>query len=93
LTKRYVSNSLFQIAIPRIGRNDYTPNNLNQYTQIDNQALSYDNNGNLTQYDGWTYAFNGHNRLTSALKTGQNLQLGYDPTGRLHSSTLNGTKT
>jgi RHS repeat-associated protein len=33
------------------------------------------------------------NRLTSALKTGQNLQLGYDPTGRLHSSTLNGTKT
>jgi RHS repeat-associated protein len=92
LTKRYVSNSLFQIAIPRIGRNDYTPNNLNQYTQIDNQALSYDNNGNLTQYDGWTYAFNGHNRLTSALKTGQNLQLGYDPTGRLHSSTLNGTK-
>jgi RHS repeat-associated protein len=88
-----VSNSLFQIAIPRIGRNDYTPNNLNQYTQIDNQALSYDNNGNLTQYDGWTYAFNGHNRLTSALKTGQNLQLGYDPTGRLHSSTLNGTKT
>jgi RHS repeat-associated protein len=93
MTNRVVSNSLFQIAIPRIGRNDYTPNNLNQYTQIDNQALSYDNNGNLTQYDGWTYAFNGHNRLTSALKTGQNLQLGYDPTGRLHSSTLNGTKT
>jgi RHS repeat-associated protein len=93
LTNRVVSNSLFQIAIPRIGRNDYTPNNLNQYTQIDNQPLSYDNNGNLTQYDGWTYTFNGHNRLTSSLKTGQNLQLGYDPTGRLHSSTLNGTKT
>lgn len=88
-----MNNPLFQIQIPRIGREDYTPNNLNQYTQINNQSLSYDNNGNLTQFDGWTYSYNAHNRLTSAVKTGKNLQLRYDPQGKLSTSTLNGSKT
>ncbi|WP_149982727.1 RHS repeat domain-containing protein [Pseudoalteromonas rhizosphaerae] len=68
-------------------------NDLNQYTSVGGKSLTYDNNGNLKSYDGWSYNYNAHNRLTSASKSGTSLALGYDATGRLNYSTLNGTKT
>ncbi|MBU4477832.1 MAG: hypothetical protein KKH34_01890, partial [Candidatus Omnitrophica bacterium] len=44
----------------------YTTNNLNQYTSVDAQNLSYDTNGNLTAHDGWTYSYDFENRLLHA---------------------------
>ena len=57
------------------------------------RLLTYDSNGNLKSHEGWAYNYNGHNRLISASKSGTALSLDYDATGRLHSSTLNGSKT
>jgi RHS repeat-associated protein len=93
LISRAVSNADFQIKIPSISQESYEVNNLNQYDSVGTKNISYDNAGNLTNYDSWSYVYNAHNRLTSATKTGSSLALGYDPTGRLESSTLNGSKT
>ena len=93
LISRMVSNADFEVQIPGTGSQSYSRNSLNQYTQVAGQSINYDNNGNLTSYDGWTYNYNAHNRLTSATKTGKALALTYDATGRLHSSTYNGTQT
>ena len=93
LKSKTVSNNNYQIQIPTIGEQDYSTNDLNQYTSVSGKSLTYDNNGNLKSYDGWSYNYNAHNRLTSASKSGTSLALGYDATGRLNNSTLNGTKT
>jgi len=93
LIDREVSNSSFQIKIPTIGEQTYAINNLNQYDSVGGNAISYDNAGNLTSYDSWTYTYNAHNRVKSASKPGTSLTLGYDPTGRLESSTHNGSRT
>ena len=93
LKSKTVSNNNYQIQIPTIGEQDYSTNDLNQYTSVGGKSLTYDNNGNLKSYDGWNYNYNAHNRLTSASKSGTSLALGYDATGRLNYSTLNGTKT
>ena len=43
----------------------FTPNNLNQYSQVSGVPLTYDANGNLT-YDGTnTYTYDQENRLTA----------------------------
>ncbi len=93
LINRLSSSADFQIKIPQPGRQGYQPNNLNQYTTYAGQSFSYDLNGNLKNFDGWAYNYNAHNRLTSANRSGQNLSLEYDATGRLNNSTLNGSKT
>ncbi|WP_337881022.1 RHS repeat-associated core domain-containing protein [Rheinheimera sp.] len=94
LNHRTVDNSAWQTVIPTQAQiSYYTANELNQYSYIGSNSLTYDNNGNLRTHDGWTYSYNAHNRLTSAVKTGSTLSLGYDATGRLNSSTLNGTAT
>ena len=94
ISSRVVTNSNYQIQIPQVGTQNYIINNLNQYTSTSpNKVLKYDRNGNLTSYDGWSYAYNAHNRLKSAIKSGTTLNLTYDATGRLSSSTLNGSKT
>jgi len=93
IISREVSSPSFEIDIPTLGAQSYAVNNLNQYTSVESSPLSYDNNGNLTTFNGWTYDFNAHNRLTSAKKPGTSLALTYDPTGKLASSTLNGSQT
>ncbi|KGJ91170.1 RHS repeat domain-containing protein [Colwellia psychrerythraea] len=93
IVSREVSNDSFQINIPSQSTQVYDVNNLNQYTNVGGKNVDHDLTGNLTNYDGWTYNFNVHNRLTSAAKSGTALSLAYDPTGRLQSSTLNGSKT
>ncbi len=93
IISRTASSEAYQVKIPSIGTQNYTPNSLNQYTSVGGQSLSYDDRGNLTGYDGWTYAFDKQNRLTKATKTGTTLDLEYDPGGRLVSHKLNGTTT
>ena len=75
----------------------YTRNGLNQYTGIAEQtcnndggecvtntslSLGYDENGNLTSYNGWTYQYDVENRLVHASKTGLTIINIYDPKGR-----------
>ncbi|WP_412970824.1 RHS repeat domain-containing protein [Glaciecola sp. MF2-115] len=93
IVNRAVSNSAFQIKVPTIGTQAYAVNNLNQYTNVASQSVSYDNNGNLTGFDGWSYNYNAHNRMTTANKSGQSVSLMYDATGRLYRSTVNNVHT
>ncbi len=51
------------------GTTSYTTNNLNQYTDVSTVgSATYDGNGNLKTYDGWTYTYDAMNRLTAAVK-------------------------
>ncbi len=88
-------------ALSRTGNNavnengtltSYTPNNLNQYTNVGG-GMGYDSNFNLTSYSawgGWTYAFNAENQLTSASGSGNTAQFVYDGLGRCVKRTING---
>ena len=61
----------------------YTSNLLNQYTQVNTAQPTYDADGNmLTTGDGWTYAWNGENRLVRAEKDGTVVEMNYDFIGR-----------
>ncbi len=85
-----------QTALSSSSPDLYTPNNLNQYTFVDtNNPLDYDLNGNLTDYDGWKYVYDAHNRMQSAKVPGTSLSLllSYDPTGGLSSTTLQSSTT
>ena len=61
----------------------YTSNLLNQYTQVNTAQPTYEADGNmLTTGDGWTYAWNGENRLVRAEKDGTVVEMNYDYAGR-----------
>ncbi|MGB5487375.1 MAG: RHS repeat-associated core domain-containing protein [Lysobacterales bacterium] len=84
-----------QSLLPSNSPASYVPNELNQYTSVDNgKPLNYDPNGNLTAFDGWSYGYDAHNRLVSATQpAGTSLDLDYDPNGRLISTTLDSSTT
>lgn len=60
-----------------------TANNLNQYPVVGSLLATYDGNGNLKTYNGWTYTYDAMNRLTSALKTGTSAYFWYDGFNRI----------
>ncbi|MEM7418733.1 MAG: RHS repeat-associated core domain-containing protein [Pseudomonadota bacterium] len=93
LITRMVTSSAFHTTLPRLGRQDYVTNNLNQYDYVDGKALNYDNNGNLKSFDGWSYTFDAFNRLERASKSSQVVELDYDAEGMLDSVTSGGSKT
>ena len=69
----------------------YTSNLLNQYTQVNTAQPTYDADGNmLTTGDGWTYAWNGENRLVRTVKDGTVVEMAYDYMGRCISKTTTG---
>jgi RHS repeat-associated protein len=62
-----------QLASANASTNRYAANALNQYTNITAgtvQVPQYDLDGNLTNYNGWTYAWDGENRLTGVSSNG-----------------------
>ncbi len=61
---------------------NYTSNLLNQYTQINNIAPTYDLDGNTLTNNGWTYTYNGENRLIEAQNADTRLEFAYDYMGR-----------
>ena len=70
---------------------NYTSNLLNQYIAINSQSPTYDLDGNmLTTGDGWTYTWNGENRLIRAVKGGAVVEMAYDYMGRRISKTTTG---
>jgi RHS repeat-associated protein len=58
----------------------YTTNGLNQYSAAGSLNLQYDANGNLTQSGATSYLYDIENRMVRA---GVNINLVYDPMGRL----------
>ena len=68
---------------------NYTSNLLNQYTLINNTAPEYDADGNMTTSgNGWTYTYNGENRITQATKGSISVTMTYDYAGRRISKTV-----
>ena len=71
----------------------YTTNILNEYIKVDTNSLKYDQTGNLTNYDGWTYQYDAQNRLITASKGTTTVAFAYDATNRCVKRTINGTVT
>jgi RHS repeat-associated protein len=71
----------------------YTPNNMNQYTNVAGAAITYDYNGNLLSDGSWTYQYDEENRLRQAVGLGITADYNYDPMGRRRSKSVNGTVT
>jgi RHS repeat-associated protein len=78
----------------------YAPNGLNQYIAIGGKSIGYDGNGNLTSYQETndqigTYGYDMENHLirVTGNVNGQAVDatLTWDPLGRLHQVTINGT--
>ena len=63
---------------------NYTANNVNQYTAINSQNLTYDADGNMLSDGNWTYTWDGENRLTRMVSTNltKTLAFTYDYQGR-----------
>ncbi|MDF2176841.1 hypothetical protein P2G88_01070 [Aliiglaciecola sp. CAU 1673] len=77
-----ISNSLYTYKGNENITGTYIPNGLNQYTEINGQAVTHDDNGNMLTYAGLTYGYDVENRLVSV--TGPTAAtLKYDPLGRL----------
>ncbi len=53
MVNRVTSSEDFQIKIPQPGKQEYTLSALNHYESINDVALSYDLNVNLTGFDGY----------------------------------------
>src|SRR5678815_2984089 len=53
---------------------NYIANELNQYTTVGAILPGYDPNGNLTSFNGWTYAYDAQNRLTLATNGNNTVQ-------------------
>lgn len=92
ITALTISNDLFHYIGNDNYTGDYTPNGLNQYTQIDGEQVSHDANGNLTSYRAMTYNYDNENRLVSTSGDVPSSFV-YDPLGRLFKVTINGQST
>ncbi len=75
------------------GTGSYGTNNLNEYTTFNGIAVSYDANGNLATYNGWTYNYDAQNRMTSASNGSTTETFKYDGLNRQISHALNGATT
>ena len=61
---------------------NYTTNMLNQYTVVNSNQPTYDDDGNMLTNGGWTYTWNGENRMVQAVNGNTKLQFVYDYMGR-----------
>ena len=75
----------------------YSPNNLNQYTQVGGATYSYDDDGNLQSItDGGsqtTYQFNARGQLTSITTPSDSSSFEYDVLGNRSATIHNGQRT
>jgi RHS repeat-associated protein len=103
LTSALMSTNDYQYEFDPIGNrkeaslnantNFYAANQLNQYTNIleggaPATPLFYDADGNLTNYNGWTFTWNVENRLIMASNANVVVQNTYDYMGRRVSRTV-----
>jgi RHS repeat-associated protein len=72
----------------------YAANALNQYTNItdgDVVGPQYDLDGNLTNFNGWAFTWDGENRLVLALNAATVVSNSYDYLSRRVAKTVNGS--
>jgi RHS repeat-associated protein len=72
----------------------YAANALNQYTNITDGTLQvpqYDLDGNLTDYNGWSFAWDGENRLVLASNAATVVSNCYDYMSRRVAKSVNGS--
>jgi YD repeat-containing protein len=78
------------IGIPTI----FTANHRNQYTAVTGHgALNYDENLNVSAYDGWAFVHDAEKRLLSVTGNGHSAQFAYDGLGRCVKRTIDGATT
>ncbi|WP_169449448.1 RHS repeat domain-containing protein [Marinimicrobium agarilyticum] len=68
----------------------YTPNDLNQITQINGSNVSYDGRGNLKSRSGRSYTYQADNLMTKVVRNGTTTNLVHDARNRLFS--VSGTR-
>ena len=61
---------------------NYTTNMLNQYTVVNSNQPTYDDDGNMLTNGSWSYTWNGENRMVQAVNGNTKLQFVYDYMGR-----------
>jgi len=71
----------------------YAANNLNQYTQVNSTALTYDARGNLTNDGSLVMTYDTDNRLTSVVSPTTVVDYQYDYSNRLITKTMGGAAT
>jgi RHS repeat-associated protein len=73
----------------------YTPNGMNQYTNVGGNPLSYDGNFNQTGYGLQSTSFNAASQLTSLVNpgSGNSAAFTYDGLGRCLKRVINGAAT
>jgi RHS repeat-associated protein len=59
-----------------------TANAVDQYPTVGGNTLSWDSNGNLAAYNGFTFTHDSENRLTAASKTNMSAAYAYDALDR-----------
>ena len=73
----------------------YAANALNQYTQITNNQSpitpTYDADGNMLTYNGWTFGWNGENRMIAASNGTTVVTFAYDFMGRRYQKVTGAT--
>jgi RHS repeat-associated protein len=82
---------------PDGGISQFSYDSMNRLTDTTDPAghvthREYDG-GNLTSHNGWSYAYDAQNRLTSASSAQSVVQMSYDGRNRCVSRTVNGTTT
>jgi RHS repeat-associated protein len=83
-----------QFATNNVEALTYTANALNQYTNITAgtvQVPQYDLDGNLTNYNGWTFAWDAENRLIKAVNGSTVVSNQYDYMSRRVAKTVGST--
>lgn len=85
ITSRSTDNDLYAWTNNYNVNRTYTPNGLDQYSQIMGNAQVWDSRGNLLSYRGTSYGYDGENRLAAAAMAAGTATLAYDPAGRLRT--------
>lgn len=89
ISARTVSNPSYNFA-PGAGVTSYANDGLNRVTSVAGTGVGYDANHNITSALGATYGYDAANRLTSANIAGTAYTFGYDPEGRLDTTSPGG---
>jgi RHS repeat-associated protein len=93
-TNLVYDNNGNRTQVTGVGADNYTTNNLNQYTHDSNTGtMGYDPKGNLTSAAGWSYGYDAQNRLTTMQGPGMTITQTYDPLNRVITRNVNGVIT
>jgi RHS repeat-associated protein len=71
----------------------YQNNSQNQLTNYNGNGITYDSNGNMQTYNGWTYSWQKTDQLAGMSNTDNTISYQYNDNGIRTSKTVNGVTT